>query len=755
MEFLNRFSQDFQIKLFQFTPNELKLFFDIHFWLKEETDEAKIEETLKKFYPQHFLKENVLNIPKDSVFFSQNEPLKDKNNQIEDKFDTQNVIERLYQFLQACEEPSLSKKIIQNIINIISSAKQGEIININFNELNQQNKSLLVELLKSIQITQIQNNSFLFQSSSQATQYFIHISKQLVQDIDTSFIKENASQQIFIQNMLQQERVQSQYQALEKRQILDKQSKSLDYIINDKDNDPLIDLEEDQQKQQQDDDEKRIIFSQNINVNQNQNKFEEEQNIQQQQMEMIEEISDEEIEEIKQKINQVMQTCQLKKQFMQISHLIIFKMNPLKEGDSFELDLDKFQNKNQIVELLESIGVFNIQNNNYGLFTTPQKFGFFKQFAKNLIEEVDDKAPVSEIQQNQNKANEQFIFEEQKLLENLYLVIQAFEGQAQSVNQIKFIIQKIQQINEGEKFQLNLSLFSDEQKRAIFLLFESLGIFEINANIFQLFSSNQNIQLFVSLSNELLNDMQSQINQIQNGQQPIGDIKQINDRAQLTKLAQQRKKQQNYQDSPQTHAQISSREQMEEYRRNKRQKDLNKSRFTGKNIMTLERLEELEEKKYEFMNENPSAQVPNKVITMRDIENMTIAENLQKFGKQALEYTNQFRRQNNLPDLIWNNQLTFIGMKHSQNMAEGLVPFGHDGFNDRVRQITFSYRSVAENVAYCSAGYSNIPKTIVDGWINSPGHRKNMLSNSNVCGIAVYRNNKGFWYFTQLFALKV
>ena len=52
-------------------------------------------------------------------------------------------------------------------------------------------------------------------------------------------------------------------------------------------------------------------------------------------------------------------------------------------------------------------------------------------------------------------------------------------------------------------------------------------------------------------------------------------------------------------------------------------------------------------------------------------------------------------------------------------------------------------------MAYCN-GYSNlgVPKIIVDGWIDSPGHRKNMLSNSNVCGIAVYKSSDGSWYFT-------
>jgi uncharacterized protein YkwD len=45
-----------------------------------------------------------------------------------------------------------------------------------------------------------------------------------------------------------------------------------------------------------------------------------------------------------------------------------------------------------------------------------------------------------------------------------------------------------------------------------------------------------------------------------------------------------------------------------------------------------------------------------------------------------------------------------------------------------------------ENVAYCSQGFSDIPKTIVDGWYNSPGHKINMLSDTNVCGIAAFKN---------------
>ena len=39
----------------------------------------------------------------------------------------------------------------------------------------------------------------------------------------------------------------------------------------------------------------------------------------------------------------------------------------------------------------------------------------------------------------------------------------------------------------------------------------------------------------------------------------------------------------------------------------------------------------------------------------------------------------------------------------------------------------------------------------VDGWIKSDGHRKNIESQFNLTGIAIAKNAKGEYYFTQLF----
>lgn len=155
-----------------------------------------------------------------------------------------------------------------------------------------------------------------------------------------------------------------------------------------------------------------------------------------------------------------------------------------------------------------------------------------------------------------------------------------------------------------------------------------------------------------------------------------------------------------------------------------------------------------------------------RVYTVNDIENLRKEEfdmnaagpkqanELDNIGKEALKYTNEFRAKYGLPPLKWHQALCNIAKVHSKNMADKKVPFGHDGFNDRIRQYPFLSQSAAENVA-TNHGYSanQVAKISVDGWIDSPGHRKNLLSNHNYCGIGIYQTFDGAYYLTQLFAL--
>ena len=126
-----------------------------------------------------------------------------------------------------------------------------------------------------------------------------------------------------------------------------------------------------------------------------------------------------------------------------------------------------------------------------------------------------------------------------------------------------------------------------------------------------------------------------------------------------------------------------------------------------------------------------------------------------EIGKKCLELTNQFRAKNKLPPLKWDDSIWKISLTHSKNMGDGKVPFGHKGFNERIKQFPFHFSLACENVFMCQ-GYSeySIAENAVNGWINSPGHRKNLLSNTNFCAIATYRTSSGAYYLTQMFARK-
>lgn len=113
---------------------------------------------------------------------------------------------------------------------------------------------------------------------------------------------------------------------------------------------------------------------------------------------------------------------------------------------------------------------------------------------------------------------------------------------------------------------------------------------------------------------------------------------------------------------------------------------------------------------------------------------------------------NAYRASRSLPALALNATLSHVARIHSQNMASGSVPFGHEGFDARVQTLsqTFTFRSVGENVSY-NQGYSDPVAVAVNGWLNSPGHLNNIVGAFNLTGIGVARNNNGEYFFTQIF----
>jgi hypothetical protein len=128
------------------------------------------------------------------------------------------------------------------------------------------------------------------------------------------------------------------------------------------------------------------------------------------------------------------------------------------------------------------------------------------------------------------------------------------------------------------------------------------------------------------------------------------------------------------------------------------------------------------------------------------------------FVNQVLELTNQFRAQNGLAPLKLNSELNAAAQAHSQDMAQNDY-FSHTGKNgskpwDRAKVVGYEARSMGENIA---AGQTT-PESVVQGWINSPGHRANLLNSSyKELGVGYFYlendtgsvNYKRYW--TQLF----
>jgi uncharacterized protein YkwD len=115
-----------------------------------------------------------------------------------------------------------------------------------------------------------------------------------------------------------------------------------------------------------------------------------------------------------------------------------------------------------------------------------------------------------------------------------------------------------------------------------------------------------------------------------------------------------------------------------------------------------------------------------------------------------LRYVNEHRRAMGLPALQGNSYISSVALQHSRDMLSGKTPFGHDGFHDRILQIRGRLGTVhvaAENVA--SGPMS--AREVVDGWLHSPGHRRNIEGDFRWTGIGLAAGGNGMIYFTQIF----
>lgn len=122
--------------------------------------------------------------------------------------------------------------------------------------------------------------------------------------------------------------------------------------------------------------------------------------------------------------------------------------------------------------------------------------------------------------------------------------------------------------------------------------------------------------------------------------------------------------------------------------------------------------------------------------------------------------TNQRRAEHGQKQLEYSDHLSVIAHRHSRNMAhqeffDHTTPDGHSTA-DRYEQFNHDTKQSGENIALeypdPTASSKEIAQSIVDGWMNSSGHRENILRDAfEMEGIGIYLKPSGAVYATQNF----
>lgn len=114
-------------------------------------------------------------------------------------------------------------------------------------------------------------------------------------------------------------------------------------------------------------------------------------------------------------------------------------------------------------------------------------------------------------------------------------------------------------------------------------------------------------------------------------------------------------------------------------------------------------------------------------------------------AQSAFAALNNYRAQNGLPALVWNDQLEKDAMVRAQECESS---FSHTRPNGTDWWTVDSANMYGENLAYNYADATSV----TNAWIASPGHLANMVSTQySMAAIAAYQTAGGVWYWAEEF----
>ena len=119
------------------------------------------------------------------------------------------------------------------------------------------------------------------------------------------------------------------------------------------------------------------------------------------------------------------------------------------------------------------------------------------------------------------------------------------------------------------------------------------------------------------------------------------------------------------------------------------------------------------------------------------------------FTKEVLRLVNIERAKEGLSQLTTNSTLEKAAYIRSQEIKQSFSHTRPNGssFSSILKEMNISYQAAGENIAYGQ----KTPEAVVNAWMNSSGHRANIMSkNFNKLGVGCYISNNVV-YWTQIF----
>ncbi len=147
-------------------------------------------------------------------------------------------------------------------------------------------------------------------------------------------------------------------------------------------------------------------------------------------------------------------------------------------------------------------------------------------------------------------------------------------------------------------------------------------------------------------------------------------------------------------------------------------------------------------------NDTPSGDI-EVIPPVQDNDTPSVESGMNAYEKEVIRLVNEIRVANGLGELVADEELSRVARIKSQDMRDNNY-FSHTSpvygspF-DMMKKFGISYKNAGENIARGQA----TPQAVVDGWMNSEGHRANILNASyNRIGVGYVAEGN---YWTQMF----